>query len=31
MPVPAPILVDDRLLEQAGDVVPIGDDGDTAT
>jgi uncharacterized protein len=28
MPVPAPILVDERLLEQAGDVIPIGDDGD---
>jgi hypothetical protein len=23
MPVPAPILVDERLLEQAGDVVPF--------
>ena len=23
MPVPAPILVDDRLLEQVGDVVPL--------
>ena len=28
MPVPAPILVDERLLEQAGDVVPIREDGD---
>jgi uncharacterized protein len=26
MPVPAPILVDERLLEEAGDVVPIRDD-----
>jgi hypothetical protein len=26
MPVPAPILVDERLLEQAGDVAPITDD-----
>jgi uncharacterized protein len=25
MPVPAPILVDERLLEEAGDVVPIRD------
>jgi len=26
MPVPAPILVDERLLDEAGDVVPMGDD-----
>jgi uncharacterized protein len=26
MPVPAPILVDERLLDEAGDVVPITDD-----
>ena len=26
MPVPAPILVDERLLEEAGDVVPMRDD-----
>ncbi len=26
MPVPAPILVDERLLEEAGDVVPIRED-----
>jgi uncharacterized protein len=26
MPVPAPILADERLLEEAGDVVPIRDD-----
>ena len=26
MPVPAPILVDERLLEEAGDVVPVTDD-----
>ena len=27
MPVPAPILVDERLLEEAGDVTPIDDGG----
>jgi bifunctional DNase/RNase len=26
MPVPAPILVDERLLDEAGDVVPVTDD-----
>jgi bifunctional DNase/RNase len=26
MPVPAPILVDERLLDEAGDVVPLGTD-----
>ena len=26
MPVPAPILADERLLEEAGDVVPVTDD-----
>jgi hypothetical protein len=26
MPVPAPILVDERLLDEAGDVVPITDE-----
>lgn len=26
MPVPAPILVDERLLEEAGDVAPLGTD-----
>ncbi len=26
MPVPAPVLADERLLEDLGDVVPIGDD-----
>ena len=26
MPVPAPILVDERLLEEAGDVLPPTDD-----
>ncbi len=30
MPVPAPILVDERLLDEAGDVVPITDDPDPA-
>ena len=25
MPVPAPILVDERLLEEAGDVLPFGE------
>jgi bifunctional DNase/RNase len=29
MPVPAPILIDERLLEEAGDVVPIRDDEGT--
>jgi hypothetical protein len=29
MPVPAPILVDERLLEEAGDVVPIREDEGT--
>ncbi len=29
MPVPAPILVDERLLEEAGDVVPIPEDEGT--
>jgi bifunctional DNase/RNase len=26
MPVPAPILVDERLLDEAGDVLPVNDD-----
>ena len=26
MPVPAPILVDERLLDEVGDVVPVIDD-----
>jgi hypothetical protein len=26
MPVPAPILADERLLDEAGDVLPITDD-----
>jgi bifunctional DNase/RNase len=26
MPVPAPILVDERLLDEVGDVVPATDD-----
>jgi uncharacterized protein len=29
MPVPAPILVDERLLEETGDVVPAAHDGPT--
>ncbi len=29
MPVPAPILVDERLLDEAGDVFPVTDDGPT--
>jgi uncharacterized protein len=29
MPVPAPILVDERLLDQAGDVVPVTDEAPT--
>ena len=29
MPVPAPILVDERLLDEAGDVLPVTDDGPT--
>jgi bifunctional DNase/RNase len=28
MPVPAPILVDERLLEDGGDVVPLADSGE---